>query len=39
MDLQSVDSLFQESTMTTTSTPLLLSNETFVTGTTEFPVS
>ena len=39
MDLQSVDSLFQESKVTTTSTPMLLSNETFVTSTTEFPVS
>ena len=39
MDLQSVNSLFQESKMTTTSTPMLLSNETFVTSTTEFPVS
>ena len=40
MDLQSVNSLFQfqESAMTT-STPVLLSNETFMTSTTEFPVS
>ena len=39
MDLQSVNSLFQESTMTNTSTPMLLSNETFMTSTTEFLVA
>jgi len=39
MDLQSVNSLFPESIMTTTSTHMLLSNETFVTSTTKFLMS